>query len=92
MKIHDLLATTLLVTLAACAGTVAADLSLPRELTPSPGVPMPDVIEIRGEIYLTTEEFLRINRLREESGEPLYANPRNLAAGTIKQLDSREVA
>jgi DNA ligase (NAD+) len=66
--------------------------SLPRELRPSPGVPMPDVIEIRGEIYLTTDEFLRINRLREESGEPLYANPRNLAAGTIKQLDSREVA
>jgi DNA ligase (NAD+) len=66
--------------------------SLPRELKPSSGVPMPDVIEIRGEIYLTTEEFLRINRLREESGEPLYANPRNLAAGTIKQLDSREVA
>jgi DNA ligase (NAD+) len=41
---------------------------------------------------MTHAEFERINRLREEAGEPLYANPRNLAAGTIKQLDAREVA
>ena len=66
--------------------------SLPRQLKKADGVPMPDLIEIRGEIYLTTEEFQRINRQREEAGEPLYANPRNLAAGTIKQLDSRDVA
>src|SRR6266540_2935326 len=66
--------------------------TLPRHLKHAAGVPMPDVIEIRGEVYLTTEEFLRINRQREEAGEPLYANPRNLAAGTIKQLDAREVA
>ncbi|MEO7599486.1 MAG: NAD-dependent DNA ligase LigA [Opitutus sp.] len=66
--------------------------SLPRELKAAPGIPVPEIIEIRGEIYLSTEEFLRINRLREEAGEPLYANPRNLAAGTIKQLDPREVA
>jgi len=52
----------------------------------------PDVIELRGEIYLTNEEFLRINREREGKGEALYANPRNLAAGTVKQLDSRVVA
>jgi DNA ligase (NAD+) len=66
--------------------------TLPRELKPAPGVPLPDVIEIRGEIYFTTGEFQRINRQREEAGEALYANPRNLAAGTIKQLDAREVA
>lgn len=66
--------------------------TLPRELRCAAGVPLPDVIEIRGEIYLTTEEFQRINRQREEAGEPLYANPRNLAAGTVKQLDAREVA
>ncbi|MDF9833858.1 DNA ligase (NAD+) [Ereboglobus sp. PH5-5] len=52
----------------------------------------PDLIEIRGEIFMTTAEFQRINKLREEAAEPLYANPRNLAAGTIKQLDPREVA
>ena len=66
--------------------------TLPRELKSTPGVPIPEVIEIRGEIYFTAEEFRRINQQREEAGEPLYANPRNLAAGTIKQLDSREVA
>ena len=53
---------------------------------------MPDVIEIRGEIYLTPAEFQRINAAREEEGLELYANPRNLAAGTIKLLDPREVA
>lgn len=52
----------------------------------------PKSIEIRGEIYLTTEEFARINQEREEEGLELYANPRNLAAGTLKQLDPREVA
>ena len=66
--------------------------TLPRTLAKADGVPIPDVIEIRGEVFLTTAEFQRINKLREEAGEPLYANPRNLAAGTIKQLDSREVA
>jgi DNA ligase (NAD+) len=50
------------------------------------------MIEIRGEIFLTLAEFQRINQAREEAGEPLYANPRNLAAGTIKQLDPKEVA
>jgi DNA ligase (NAD+) len=66
--------------------------SLPRRLKSAAGVPVPDMIEIRGEIYFTLEEFQRINRQREEAGEPLYANPRNLAAGTIKQLDPRDVA
>jgi len=66
--------------------------SLPRELNGGPDAPLPDIIEIRGEVFLTLAEFQRINKLREEAGEPLYANPRNLAAGTIKQLDPREVA
>ncbi|MBL9216044.1 MAG: NAD-dependent DNA ligase LigA [Opitutaceae bacterium] len=66
--------------------------SLPARLKPVQGHPMPDVIEIRGEIYLTLAEFQRINQEREEAGEELYANPRNLAAGTIKQLDTSEVA
>ncbi len=52
----------------------------------------PKVVEIRGEIYLTAAEFERINAERAAEGEALYANPRNLAAGTIKQLDSAEVA
>ncbi len=66
--------------------------SLPSDLNGGPDAPIPDLIEIRGEVFMTLAEFQRINKLREEAGEPLYANPRNLAAGTIKQLDPREVA
>ncbi|HEY0943660.1 MAG TPA: NAD-dependent DNA ligase LigA, partial [Opitutaceae bacterium] len=66
--------------------------SLPRELKHASHAPLPDIIEIRGEIYMTLAEFKRINQEREAAGEPLYANPRNLAAGTVKQLDPREVA
>jgi DNA ligase (NAD+) len=66
--------------------------TLPSRLKAARGARLPDVIEIRGEIYMTLAEFERINREREEAGEVLYANPRNLTAGTIKQLDPREVA
>lgn len=52
----------------------------------------PKIVEIRGEIYLTQAEFERINAERAAAGEELYANPRNTAAGTIKQLDPAEVA
>ncbi len=50
----------------------------------------PEVLEVRGEIYMRHEEFERINAAREADGQPLYANPRNLAAGTIKLLDPAE--
>ncbi len=66
--------------------------ALPRELKRSAHAPVPDLIEIRGEIYMTFAEFERINAAREEEGEERYANPRSLAAGTIKLLDPREVA
>ena len=46
----------------------------------------PEVIEIRGEIYMTHSEFNRINKERKKTSLDLYANPRNLAAGTIKQI------
>ncbi len=48
---------------------------------------IPDLIDIRGEVYLELEEFRSINRLREQNGEPLFANPRNAAAGSVRQLD-----
>lgn len=48
--------------------------------------------EIRGEIYLTRKQLELINKLQEKRGEPLYANPRNTAAGTIRQLDPSIVA
>jgi len=66
--------------------------TLPRQLKGAARDPFPDVIEIRGEIYMTLAEFQRINVARDEEGEERYANPRNLAAGTIKLLDPREVA
>lgn len=49
------------------------------------------VLEVRGEIYWPTKDFQRFNKLREERGEPTFANPRNGAAGTLKQLDPRLV-
>lgn len=49
-------------------------------------------VEVRGEIYLPTDAFLGINREREEREEPLFANPRNAAAGSIRLLDAKEVA
>lgn len=54
--------------------------------------PHPALIEIRGEVFLTHAEFARINAAREASGEPVFANPRNAAAGSVRQLDSRITA
>ena len=48
-------------------------------------------VEIRGEVYLPREEFERTNREREERGEPLFANPRNAAAGAMRKLDPAQV-
>jgi DNA ligase (NAD+) len=48
----------------------------------------PPLMEVRGEVYLDRREFARINRERESSGEPPFANPRNAAAGSVRQLDS----
>lgn len=53
--------------------------------------PMPKTFEIRGEVLLPWENFDRINRQREQDEEPLFANPRNAASGTLKLLDSKEV-
>lgn len=47
----------------------------------------PELMELRGEVYLDIEEFEKINRERELRGEPLFANPRNAAAGSVRQLD-----
>jgi DNA ligase (NAD+) len=62
--------------------------AIPRRLAGGPA----GSIEVRGEIYLPRKMFDRINREREEGGEPLYANPRNVAAGTMRNLDPKLVA
>lgn len=48
---------------------------------------IPDVIDIRGEVYMDIEEFEKLNREREQKGESPFANPRNAAAGSVRQLD-----
>ncbi|MBI5099759.1 MAG: NAD-dependent DNA ligase LigA [Nitrospirae bacterium] len=48
----------------------------------------PEEIDIRGEVYMDIKEFEALNKEREKEGEPVFANPRNAAAGSIRQLDS----
>ncbi|HQO03286.1 MAG TPA: NAD-dependent DNA ligase LigA [Spirochaetota bacterium] len=58
---------------------------LPRVLG---GKDVPEYISVRGEVFIGHDGFERLNRLREERGEQLFANPRNAAAGSLRQLDS----
>ncbi|MCX7696415.1 MAG: NAD-dependent DNA ligase LigA [Bacteroidales bacterium] len=52
----------------------------------------PELLDVRGEVIMTYDTFNRINQQRKDIGEPLFANPRNAAAGTLKLQDSSEVA
>ena len=53
---------------------------------------VPQRLEVRGEVFLSRLAFQQMNREREEAGEPFFANPRNAAAGSLKQLDSKITA
>ncbi|MCY7284411.1 MAG: NAD-dependent DNA ligase LigA, partial [Cyanobacteria bacterium CAN_BIN43] len=52
----------------------------------------PPIVEVRGEAFLPLDVFQKINQEREKTGDALFANPRNAAAGTLRQLDARKVA
>ncbi|MFS8822695.1 NAD-dependent DNA ligase LigA [Synechococcus sp. W60.2] len=84
-------------------GATRGDGQSGEDITPNiraiPSIPLrlataapPPVLEVRGEAYLPIAEFERINRERCSAGDPPFANPRNCAAGTLRQLDSRVVA
>jgi len=56
------------------------------------GAQAPSVLDVRGEVYMPRSSFTELNELRDEAGEPLFANPRNAAAGSLKLLDARITA
>jgi DNA ligase (NAD+) len=62
--------------------------SIPLTLLPQRSHPVPARLEVRGEVFLAIEPFRQLNRERAAAGEPLFANPRNATAGSLKQLDS----
>ena len=76
-------------------GFVGEDIT--QNLKTIPGIPLKlneplPFIEVRGEVYMPEKSFLRLNEQREALGEPVFANPRNAAAGSLRQLDSRIAA
>ena len=66
--------------------------AIPLALFRENDVPAPARLEVRGEVFMEKKEFERLNAQREENGEPCFANPRNSAAGSVRQLDPRITA
>lgn len=67
-------------------------LGLPLTLTSTPSCSVPEFLEVRGEVFMSKSGFAALNELRRDEGQAEFANPRNACAGSLKTLDSREVA
>ena len=66
--------------------------SVPHRLTGTDEYPVPDLVEVRGEVFLPNDAFERLNVAMTEAGKPMFANPRNAAAGSLRQKDPRVTA
>ena len=66
--------------------------AVPHRLAATEDFPVPGLLEVRGEVFLPVEAFERLNEAMTEAGKPVFANPRNAAAGSLRQKDPRVTA